>query len=473
MGENEASSKLIKGTMVYMLGNVLSKLLQFVMLPIVTAVLVTSEYGYYDLVITTVSLVMPIITMQLIEAVFRFMFNSDEGEKKRIISTVSIFLILGILILAIIILIMYKITDFIIYPLLVIGYYSTYIVFTFYQKICRSIQKNTVFAISGVLNTFILLSVEIICLLVLNLRVDGLLLAQVISNVVCIFYLEKETKVIKMFSFNSVNIETFKSMVKFSLPLVPNSISWWFVSSINKYVITIFLDVGINGIYSIANKFPQMLTFVTSVFQMSWQESAIMEYNSEERDRFYSNVFNSYMKFLLGGTIIVLPVIKIIFPIMISKSYYEGILYVPILLLGVIFSAFSQFYGTAYLVFKKTGGAFSTTIVAAVINLICTISLISDFGLFAPAIGTMMAYLIQWIYRIYQMRSYFKIKLNKPVIIQYVLLIVLYLYLYYEVSVIYVQVFAAIVAFCIFLFTNKDLVKGLLSKVLKKSYIRK
>ena len=93
MNKNEASSKLLKGTMVYMLGNVLSKLLQFVMLPIVTAVLVTSEYGYYDLVLTTISLVMPIITIQLIEAVFRFMFNSDEDGKKKIISTVSIFLI--------------------------------------------------------------------------------------------------------------------------------------------------------------------------------------------------------------------------------------------------------------------------------------------------------------------------------------------------------------------------------------------
>lgn len=459
--------------MVYMLGNVLSKLLQFVMLPIVTAVLVTSEYGYYDLVLTTISLVMPIITIQLIEAVFRFMFNSDEDGKKKIISTVSIFLILGISILAIIILIMYRVTDFVMYPLLVIAYYSTYIVFTFYQKVCRSVQKNTVFAISGVLNTFILLSVEIICLLVFKLRVDGLLLAQVIANVVCIFYLEKETKIAKSFSINNVNIETFKAMVKFSLPLVPNSISWWFVSSINKYVITIFLGVGINGVYSIANKFPQMLTFVTSVFQMSWQESAIMEYKSEERDRFYSNVFNGYMKFLLGGTIIVLPIIKIIFPIMISKSYYEGILYVPILLLGVIFSAFSQFYGTAYIVFKKTGGAFSTTIVAAIINVICTICLISDYGLFAPAIGTMMAYLIQWIYRIYQMRSYFKIKLDKTVIIQYIMLIIVYLYLYYKVNVIFVQLFAAIVAFCIFICTNREVIKDLLSKMLKKYYIRK
>src|SRR5699024_7568196 len=106
--------------------------------------------------------------------------------------------------------------------------------------------------------------------------------------------------------------------------------------------------------YSIAGKFSQLLTFITSVFQLAWQESAIMEENSKARDKFYTDTFNIYMKLLLGGYLVVLPFIKLIIPVLLEDSYQQGYLYNPILLIGAIMSAFSQFYGSAYIVFKKT-----------------------------------------------------------------------------------------------------------------------
>ena len=63
------------------------------------------------------------------------------------------------------------------------------------------------------------------------------------------------------------------------------------------------------------------------------------------------------MRFLLSGYVVLLPIIRLAMPFLVAEEYRIGYLYNPLLLLGAVFSAFSQFYGSAYLAFKKTGGA--------------------------------------------------------------------------------------------------------------------
>ena len=123
---SKASSRLINGTIVYMIGNMTSKILQMLILPIITAALVTSEYGYYDLLVTTISLVTPIITFQMIEGMFRFMFNTSEEEQKKTVSTVTAFLLGGGVVLGGIIAILHLVVPEVQYPvLLFLNYVST------------------------------------------------------------------------------------------------------------------------------------------------------------------------------------------------------------------------------------------------------------------------------------------------------------------------------------------------------------
>ena len=238
------------------------------------------------------------------------------------------------------------------------------------QKIARVQQKNRVYAISGVVNTLIMLICQAITLLVFKMGTDGMLLANCISYFIAALYLEFHVRVDKWINRKYIKRKTLYLLLSYSAPLMPNSIVWWLVASSDRYVITYFLGSSANGIYSIAGKFSQLLTFAVTVFQLSWQENAILEKDNEGRDAFYTATFNTYMKLLLGGYLIVLPVIKLLIPVLLDESYQIGYLYNPILLIGAIMSAFSQFYGSAYLVFKKTTGAFFTTVFAAVVNLV-------------------------------------------------------------------------------------------------------
>lgn len=462
--QNGASKRLAVGTAIYMAGNLTSKLLQMLILPIITVSLNTSEYGYYDLIITTINLVTPFITLQIVEGMFRFLFESDERKKIKNVSTTTAFLVGSIVVLGLIMFVIHLTMPSLRYPFLIYLNYVSVIVFDYMQKIARVQQKNRVYAISGVVNTIIMLGCQALTLLLFKMGTDGMLIANCVSYFVAALYLEINVRVDKWISRKAVDKSALLSLLKYSAPLMPNSIVWWIVASSDRYVITYFLGTGANGIYSIAGKFSQLLTFAVTVFQLAWQENAIIEKNSEERDAFYTETFNTYMRLLLGGYLAVLPLIKILIPFLLDISYQSGYLYNPILLIGAIMSAFSQFYGSAYLVFKKTSGAFFTTVFAAAVNLIIGIGFIGKLGLFAPAAGTAVAFFVQWILRSIQMKAYFKVKIDLKALVLLCLCGAGITYLYYFDSIV-IQVVAFVAGVTLFIIFNKNFIKKILGSI--------
>lgn len=468
MAQNQnASARLAKNTVIYMIGNLGSKILQVLILPLLTAVLLTEEYGYYDLIVTTINLITPIATLQLVEAMFRYLFGGSEEEKRVAISSVTAALVVGMTILAAVIALIQMFGIDLKYPFLIYLNYITNILFDYMQKIARCQQRNSLVAVSGVINTSVMLAVEAMALLVFKMRVDGMLLANCVSYFVAVLYLEYKLRIEEYLSIAAVNVKRVKELLKYSLPLVPNSVCWWVVSACDRYVISFFLSISANGIYSIAGKFSQMLSMITSVFQMAWQESSIIESDKATRDEFYTKTFDSYMRFLLSGYVVLLPIIRLAMPFLVAEEYRIGYLYNPLLLLGAVFSAFSQFYGSAYLAFKKTGGALSTTIIAAIINVTVGACLISKIGLYAPALGTTCAFLAQWLLRANQMKDYFRVKINTKVLSFMAPTMIVYYALYYKDSVV-LHLTMLLVASIVFCTVNREMIRKILATVKKK-----
>lgn len=468
MAQNQnASARLAKNTVIYMIGNLGSNILQVLILPLLTAVLLTEEYGYYDLIVTTINLITPIATLQLVEAMFRYLFGGSEEEKRVTISSVTAALVVGMTILAAVIALIQMFGIDLKYPFLIYLNYITNILFDYMQKIARCQQRNSLVAVSGVINTSVMLAVEAMALLVFKMRVDGMLLANCVSYFVAVLYLEYKLRIEEYLSIAAVNVKRVKELLKYSLPLVPNSVCWWVVSACDRYVISFFLSISANGIYSIAGKFSQMLSMITSVFQMAWQESSIIESDKATRDEFYTKTFDSYMRFLLSGYVVLLPIIRLAMPFLVAEEYRIGYLYNPLLLLGAVFSAFSQFYGSAYLAFKKTGGALSTTIIAAIINVTVGACLISKIGLYAPALGTTCAFLAQWLLRANQMKDYFRVKINTKVLSFMAPTMIVYYALYYKDSVV-LHLTMLLVASIVFCTVNREMIRKILATVKKK-----
>lgn len=460
-------TKLIKNTGIYFVGNFASKVLTFLLLPLYTYYLQADEFGYVNLFVTAASFLVPIFSMQIVDAAYRFMLDSKNLEdNRRVISnSISVYSI-GMSIFMVICLIVVNIFKikfgniFCFYSILVF-------LFQLVQQMSRGMRKNVDYAISGIILTFIQAISNVIFIVSLDMKSSSLMIAPIVASIVGIIYLELRVGVLRKFSAKLVSKESILELLQYSIPLIPNTMSWWFISSFGTYFLTFYYGrTDFSGIFDVANKFPTLITMLNSIFFLAWQESAITEYNSEDRNEYYSKMFNSFSRLQLSVVIFSLPIIWIYINVAIGIQFKEAWLYVPAMLLGAVFSSYSNFIGTGYMSTKQTKGAFKTTIIAATTSVILNVLLIPKIGLMGISISVCLSNLLFWIIRIFDTRRFFKIYVNYRSMISIFCVIFIWIVLYYKAGIV-IQVILIFISIGIAIFLNKEILKNFLF-ILKK-----
>ncbi|WP_368259927.1 polysaccharide biosynthesis C-terminal domain-containing protein [Clostridium paraputrificum] len=188
-----------------------------------------------------------------------------------------------------------------------------------------------------------------------------------------------------------------------------------------------------------------------------------MEYSSEDRDEFYTNMFNNFMKLQFTSIIFLLSFTKIGFSILVKGDFYLGYRTAPILYLASIFSAFASFYGTGYLSAKDTKASLYTTMLGAGVNIILNFILIPMVGIYGAAIATLISNLLVWIVRLKHTKKYFNIKINIRVFFSLISIFIFFLGMFYIDNSI-MNGIMMILSSLIFFVYNKKLVIKLINK---------
>ena len=192
-------------------------------------------------------------------------------------------------------------------------------------------------------------------------------------------------------------------LLKYSVPLIPNSLMWWIMSAGDKYIINYFLGDGANGLYSLSSKVPQIINMIYSLFIQAWQMSAIEVSESEDKTSFYHNVFH-VTSFVMGVvTCGIIMVVKPLYLGIMSASFAEAWKYVPLLSVATIISCYASYFSVVYTVGAKTKKVFLTTALGAVVNLGANLILVQPFGMQGIAMGTCLGYIAVLIVRVRDM----------------------------------------------------------------------
>lgn len=390
------------------MGNMGSKIVSLLLVSLYTYTLSTEEYGRIDVTQTTIALIIPITTLCIHEAVLRYIIKS-KYDSRAVISN-------GIFSVCVSVLISIPITIFMSLMNVMTGNIFIIIIIiacesfnTLLGQYCRGINRTKTYAMAGVICTFVLAISNIILLKVFHYGINGYLISIAIGYFVSALVLLLGSGLIKNISFKRIDIKLLKVMLKFSLPLIPNSIMWWVMNAADKYAILYICGSSANGLYAVAGKIPTVITTLTSIFMQAWQVSAIVESDSKEKSQFYSNVFEGLYVCLFMAVSLILFVLKPVIRIVIEASYYECWKVVPFLLLSAVFSSFSAFLGVNYTAMEKTGGASKTVCIGALFNICFNIILLKIAGLPGAAIATALSFLIIWILRIRDTRSFVRI----------------------------------------------------------------
>ncbi|MEJ8737277.1 oligosaccharide flippase family protein [Erysipelotrichaceae bacterium HCN-30851] len=457
------NSKLVRNTIIYGIGNLGSKILSYVMVLVYSYYITPEELGYYDVVLTTISMLQPLIICQINEGVFRFLLDSNAEENKDVIGGSIKFLCLTTLVSEIIFGIFCLFVN-VNYSLSIALLLITSIFFSLFQDVVRGLGKNNEYALYGVLNSVVMLFIEIIGLIVFKLGVRALIISKVFAYGVCVLVIYIKHPEFKASLKLKYNLIKLKEMLKYSLPLVPNTICWWVVNSSDRYIILFSLGASYNGLYSMATKFPTILTTITSIFYLAWQESAIKAYGSSDCDKFFSSIFRKYYILLFTLCICAIPITKIVIELFVSNLYIDAWKYTGFLYLGAVFSALSSFLGIGYQISKETSKSVVTTIFAAFINFAINILFIQVIGLQAASLSTFLAYFFLVFIRIKHSKRYFTLNVKWMEFYMLFVISIIYILVILNVSSLYFSIILEVISIVIFLKFNYQIIEPYLKK---------
>ena len=403
--------QLMKNTIIIAIGKLSTQIISYLLLPLYTSQLDPSEYGNYDFICTLSVFLCPIITLLMEESMFRYLIDADSKvQRKKIITQTIIYTFFGTVLFTIIAaLIMGFGTDYTpMYITAIITFVISNILIGLSNALSRGLGKIKLYSVSNFILGISTIILNIVFILSLNAGAEGLLWANTIANAFTAIVILGILKLPKY--IGKIDKPLMKDMIKYSIPLVPNSISWSIINMSDRIILTQMVSSAANGIYAMANKFPNIINVLYGYFYTAWKESAAKIVKEDNKNQYYNSIYHDAKRFLYAVTICLIAVMPFAFPIFINEAYNEAYVYIPIVMIATYYSNLSSFYGGIFSAYKDTKIMGTTTIVAAVINLVIDLLLVNTLKIYAACFSTLIANLIVYFYRKKKLKKYLKLK---------------------------------------------------------------
>lgn len=407
MASKSRYKELVSDTLIFMIGNFSVKVIQFVLLPLYTASMTTSEYGIAELLNNLNELLYPVMCLGIYEALFRFAMNRGI-KREKLISNALFIWIIGSICTFVFSGVFYFVTHYKyawVLAFLLICYSARMMA----AQYARGIGRVKIFAISGVVNVVTLLGSVVVMITILRTGVFGYLGTMIFSNIVSLIYLLLMLRKELSFSRN-IDFSMLREMLNYSLPLVPNSLAWWFNNLANRYVVLFICGNAFAGLFAAASKLPSIINMFTQVFQQSWQISAIKSMDSNDRSRFSTNVFRVFSTGMILVTSFAIAFSDLLASILLKGDFIEAKNYIPLLMFGVLFTSLASFLGAFYTAYMESSRLFSGTVICALINIVSSVVLAYQFGVFGCVTASVCANVILTCMRLHDIQRYLTIE---------------------------------------------------------------
>lgn len=425
MGTPGRNKKLIKNTLLFALSTFVPKVMSFLLVPLYTAYLTTADYGTSDLIMTTASLLLPVFTLNINNAVLRFTIESKQDRRPYAIGIKICLLGCAALVVAL------GITAMVssIRPVYLVLLFLLCVVSGDYQlktAYLRAREQVSFLSLCTILFNLTTLLCNILLIVVYRLGVYGFVLSSItgylLVDVIVQIRYRREYPAMRKISPLAERTLT-REMLLYSTPLILSGIAWWVTSVSDRYVLSWILGVSATGIYAVANKLPVILQTVESVFSPAWTLQVYDVYKTDDGMEYIGRTYDYYnflMVFLCSGLIFLdKPLARLLF----SNEFYEAWRYVPALLIAIVFLSMSSFIGVLLAAYKQSKISARGGVYNAILNTGLNVVLIYLVGIQGAALATMASYGFSLCYTWFHVRKLCTIPVNfKKHLLMYCLL---------------------------------------------------
>ncbi len=423
---------LARNTLILTIGKISTQAITFFLLPLYTAYLSREDYGVVDLIATVVSLLFPILNMQIEQAVFRYMVVNRENqtETKKIISTAFSFSFFQIVAFAILFCIIQPYVHNEYKWFLLINLVLGTLNFSLMQ-VMRGLGDNMGYAIAAFISSVVNIGVNLLLILVFNLGATAMLTATSIGSLVSVSFIVYRSKFWRYYSPRFFERQRLKELLSYSMPLVPNELSWWAIRASDRFVITAALGAGANGIIAVAHKFPSIYIMLYNIFGIAWTESVVLHLKEPDGEKYFSDMTNRMLRLFACASMLIVAVMPLVFGWLINDSFKEAYNLIPLYMIGSIFNVVIGLISTVYIVHKRTKVIAKTSILAATICLVTDIILVGQIGIYASPISYLLGFGVMMGYRCLDIKKYVKLEWDRHFIVLFCLMLTVTLVVYY------------------------------------------
>ena len=413
--------ELSKDTAIYGISTIIGRFLGFLLVPFYTNVFTTQEFGVYTYIYTILAFLNIAYVYGMDSAFMKYSSVSEKEEKRKAFSTPFNFLLITSLSISMLLFIFRnqagaftnlpsEYLHLTIYVILILLLDSIAIVPFANLRLEKKAKK---FAVIRIANIIINLTLNIVLILVYKLGVEAIFISNLIASAFSLIVLLPE--IVKNY-LAVIDHELLKRMLKFALPYLPGSLAAMMVQMIDVPIMRELTNDSTVGIYRANYKLGIFMMLFVSMFQFAWQPFFLENAKEKNAKEIFAKVFTL---FLFAGGMIWLMLTLFIDNIaqiefggrtLIGKEFLDGLMIVPLVLLGYLFYGLYINFTAGIYIEEKTKYFPIVTGTGAAVNILVNLLLIPVYGIMGAALATFLSYFIMAIGLYFVSQKFYPIK---------------------------------------------------------------
>lgn len=396
------SARVLKNSAIYTAVTLLQRSAGFLLLPVYTVFLPPGDYGNLSVILSISNFVSIVMLLAIPYATARFNFKVDgEREEKRLLWGNNLLLVfVSIVFTGVLLMIFHRhlLEPFAkgipFYPLLFISLLTTMMtpLYVFYQSYLQTGQNGKRYGLNMLMNFGINTMLIILFVAVFKLGVKGILLANLITAFIFAAYALVAFLPGVRLRFSK---EQTKQTLRYSLPLVPHSLSFWAVSMTDRIFLFSSRGAVETGVYSVGNQVGATMNVITSAVNQAyspWFYDVIRD--SQQNIPAIIRMANIICSLYCLAALTIAFFSKEIILLLAGEQYADAWQIIPLTAFACVLMGYYHFFANVILLEEKTKHIAAVSGTSATCSMLMNLFVVPVFGALGAAASMLVSYLV-------------------------------------------------------------------------------